>query len=191
VSRRFAILLLCAGLSSCAGRRSDALTAQDILARMRGTYASAAHYDDEGNAYDDRFSLYTVFKSIFGQKSVSTFETHFDRPAGSLRFRFDRDEVRQANPDALLDFRPLSHRASLFAPLLLLGGAPSLDHPQREDDDTVHGVRCYVITATSSAGMKLTLWIEHDRFVIRRVRQVHPSTGEPAAWVFDYRLVRL
>lgn len=149
-------------------------------------------YRDRGVAFVDEPVVWSLFKAMFGQKSLDHFSTEFDRVRSSMAFVYD--SVRVAGtpnnlPDQLNTIRPISKGSSSFAPMLLLGLPPDLANPVREKDETIHGADCYVIRGMNQRGIEDTFWIEKRRFVIRRVTQKIRSQSEAFTQTLDYQSV--
>gem|GEM_PF-2880947 len=191
LKNRAVLIVLCALLASC-GQRADALSPAEIVTRMNAAYGSARMYRDRGVAFVDEPVVWSLFKAVFGLRSLDHFSTDFNRNQASLAFVYDSVRVAgrpNALPDQLNTIRPISKGSSSFAPMLLLGVRRDLSNPVREKDDTIHGADCYVIRGTNQRGIEDTLWIEKRRFVIRRVRQTFPGRADSAAQTLDYQTV--
>lgn len=183
--------MLCALFAFC-GRRADALSPAEIVSRMNAAYRSARMYRDHGVAFVDEPVVWSLFKALFGLKSLDHFSTDFDRVRRSMAFVYDSVRVEgppDALPGRLNAIRPISKGSSSLAPLLLLGVPPDLSRPVRERDASIHGADCYVIRGTNQRGIEDTFWIEKRRFVIRRVTQKIRSQSESFTQTLDYQAV--
>ncbi|HZF08689.1 MAG TPA: hypothetical protein VFE33_07875 [Thermoanaerobaculia bacterium] len=193
--------ILCCSLWAATVRAGDppaeALTAEQILARMAKTYAGCSSYRDAGEAT-------TVFFQRTGKRTVKKpFTTAFVRPD---RFRFEfQDRVGEEEWHRMIvwqqggevqswwDLRPgVEHPASLdlglagatgvsggsahTIPRLLLPdrieGWPltALQEPKCLPDASFDGADCFRIEG-KRRGDPMTLWIDKASFLVRRIDQ--------------------
>jgi hypothetical protein len=193
------VSILCCSLGGAAVRAgeppAEALTAQQILARMAKSYADCSSYRDAGE-------VTTVFFGGMGKRTVKKpFTTAFVRPD---RFRFEfqeragEDEWRRmivwqqgGDVQSWWDLRPgvehpvsldlslagatgISSGAAHNIPRLLLPdriqGRPLIDleEPKRIADAKFDGSDCFRVEGKSQ-GDPETLWIDKARFLIRRI----------------------
>ena len=202
----------------------QSLTPRQIVARMATVYASASSYRDEGKIVSAN-ALDRSFATVFERPTRFRFE--FNRPEYTpkgqrreLRIAIWRSSPGQSQnwwsitgvpPAATMGMSiayatGVSHGASHTIPRLLMGeevGGFTLANdswldstPPREE--SINGRACYRISGGYANSDKITLWIDKESFLIRRLDSLGDTTTyspqlnvriDPAVFQFQPPLV--
>lgn len=205
----FMVFLLCtvffldAGISS----RADELTANEILSRMKDTYANAKTYQDKGlvkvvirfperthivkkpftTAFIRPDRLRYEYKEIKPLVKTSKFVAYLN--GNEVKVHWDLDESAseiKSIDDALATAAGISGGSARAVPSMLRPDQSRFRNPvlfyspKRADDELIDGINCFRLEDPSPY-RNLTMWIDKDEFLLRKMfveKDLDDSIGE-------------